>query len=102
MDNIEKSFSSYQEWKDYLSSLSDAEVSEEIKKRILSESGMNQEEQNIFNDIYNFFKKNTIAGKPVKIDLLKIYLEDIKGYDVKKINIYQMLILLSFCGIQFK
>jgi hypothetical protein len=33
---------------------------------------------------------------------LKIYLGEIKGYDINQIDITQLIILLNFCGIVFK
>ena len=49
----------------------------------------------LYGELYN--RAGNLAN--IDIDLLKIYLTDIKGYDVKQINIYQILLLLSFCGI---
>ena len=89
----------YEQWSERLSKLSDDEISIEIKNKILERANIDEKSKRVFNDCYDYFKKNIKAEKPVDIELLKIYLTDIKGYDVKKINIYQILLLLSFCGI---
>jgi hypothetical protein len=89
----------YEQWSERISKLSDEEISIEIKNKILERANIDEKSKQVFNDCYEYFKKNIKAGKNIDIDLLKIYLTDIKGYDVKQINIYQILLLLSFCGI---
>jgi hypothetical protein len=89
----------FEQWSERLNTLSDKEVSEEIKKVILERANIDDESKKVFNDCYEYFMKNINAGKTVDTDLLKIYLKDIKGYNTDNINIYQILLLLSFCGI---
>ena len=105
----------YEQWSERISKLSDEEISIETQINELddldeladldignmdfSDIDFDDFYQEALKAAYEYFKKNIKAGKNIDIDLLKIYLTDIKGYDVKQINIYQILLLLSFCGI---
>ena len=41
-------------------------------------------------------------GKPLDINQLKIYLEQIKGYkNIKMTEVINIMLLLSFCGFSF-
>ena len=40
-------------------------------------------------------------GKNLEPNLLKIYLQDIKGENINEVNIVNLFVLLSMCGIEF-
>lgn len=61
---------------------------------------LDQKSKKLFEDCYDYFLQKMKEGKNVDSDLLKIYLQDIKGYDIQQINIYQIMLLLSFCGFK--
>jgi len=42
-------------------------------------------------------------GKPLEMNLLKIYLESVKGYkNIKMTEALNIMLLLSYCGFDFK
>ena len=100
MDNNELS---YEDWLKTLEGKSDEEISLAIKEQIINKSGMDEMNKKLFNDIYEYFANKINANKSIEIELLRIYLTDIKGYStdvVNKIDFIQMLVLLNVCGIQ--
>lgn len=91
----------YLDWKNSLKNKSPREISQEIKNRILATDELDDKSKKVFNDIYDYVFKMCDANKPIKMDLMKIYLQDIKGHDVTKMDMYPIWLLLGFCGIKF-
>lgn len=91
----------FDEWANSMNGLNDMEISHRIRDKILESPEMDENSKQVFLDTYEFVEKNTNKGKEFKMDLLKTYLRDVKGYNIAKINIIQILALISFCGIQF-
>ena len=78
------------------------EYSETMKNKII-DSNMDNDSKKQFNDCYEYIKKVYKQGKPLEAKLLKIYLEDIKGYKNLKVNEFiNLMILLGFCGFQIQ
>ena len=84
-----------------LEHMSDKEVSYEIYQRIMNNSDIDKESLELFSDTYNYCMKLINQGKVIEPNLLKIYLQDIKGKDIKKINLINLFALLGICGINF-
>ena len=72
-----------------------------IKERILQSDELTSEDKKIFTDVFEYCEKLVSQHKPLETNLLKIYLEDIKGYDIDKINVVRILILVTLCGFKF-
>ena len=91
-----------QNWKESLKQMNFDEYTDEMKSRILN-SNMDNDSKKQFNDCYEYFKKLYKSGKPLEANLLKIYLEEIKGYkNIKMEEFIRIVILLGFCGFQIK
>lgn len=91
----------FNQWADKLSHMSDREASREIYNRIMSHSDINKDALDVFSDAYEYCIKLIDQGKPLETNLLKIYLEEVKGRDINKINVVNLFTLLGICGINF-
>lgn len=91
----------FNKWADKLESMSDLEISQEIYNRIIYNSDLSDDDKKILKDSYEYSRKLISQNKPLESNLLKIYLKDVKGYDLSKINLMQIIVLLTFCGIIF-
>lgn len=93
----------FQNWKNELlnGDLTPDEISLKIRDKILESPQLSTPEQKQFYiDVYDYVKKLIDRGKPLEINLLRIYLEEVKGYDLTVHSIIATLILVSACGIQ--
>lgn len=88
-------------WCDYLqnSGLNDKEISLEIQKKILESPDLDKQSKVIFKDTCDYLYKLIDQNKPLEINLLKIYLENLCGHNIEKISIINTLILCGMCGI---
>lgn len=91
----------FNKWADELSKMSDAEVSREIFKRIMLSDDLSKAEKDIFKDAYEYCWKLIDQHKPLQLDLMKIYLEQLKGYELNKVNFVNLFMMLGMCGINF-
>ena len=56
-----------------------------------------------FQDCFDYVFKLYKTNKPLEINLLKIYLEQVKDYKNIKMDVFiTTMILLSFCGFNLK
>lgn len=102
MNNNESSGNpEYEQWANKLEHLSDKEVSYEIYQRIMNHSDLDQESLKLFSLAYEYCMKLINQGKNLEPNLLRIYLQDIKGQDISQINLINLFTLLGLCGINF-
>lgn len=95
MDDFEK-------WKQELQNLSFEEFAVQMKDKILTDNSDELSKQ-YFQDCFDYVFKLYKTGKPLEVNLLKIYLEQVKNYkNLKMIEFIRTIILLSFCGFNFK
>lgn len=92
----------YDEWVSMLEKLDDISVSREIFNRVITTSDISDADKDLLIAAYEYCIKLIESNKKLEINLLKIYLGEIKGYDINQIDITQLIILLNFCGIVFK
>ena len=93
---------SYDDWTKSLEGLSDEEISYKIKDIIMSKDDIPFEMKRLYSDIFDYSVEKIKNKKTFDIDLLKIYLKDIKGYtNIQDVNIYQVLLMLSASGINW-
>lgn len=92
----------FNRWADSLEKMSDIEVSHAIYDRILTNSDLSSEDKKLLKDSYEYASKLISQNKPLEANLLKIYLSEVKGYDIYKVNIVNVIVLLAFCGIIFE
>lgn len=97
--SIDKEFN---QWADELEHMSDLEVSRSIYDRIINYSDLSNDDKRLLADSYEYAMKLINNNKPLEANLLKIYLHDVKGYDIYKINIVNVVVLLALCGIIFE
>lgn len=91
----------FEQWTNKLEHMSDQEVSYEIYQRIMKHSDLDKESLNLFSMAYEYCMKLINQGKNLEPNLLKIYLQDIKGQDISQINLINLFALLGLCGINF-
>ena len=91
----------FEQWANKLEHMSDQDVSYEIYQRILNHSDIDKESLRLFSEAYEYCIKLIKQGKNLEPNLLKIYLQDIKGENINEVNIVNLFILLSMCGIEF-
>jgi len=91
----------FNEWADKLSKMDDEDASRAVLQRVLENSDLYDSDKELLKDAYEYCMKLIHQGKPLEIDLLKIYLGDIKNYKVNDVNLYNLIILLGCCGICF-
>lgn len=101
-DNESTSNIEFENWANRLEKMSDREVSYEIYQRILNHGDLDAESKELFSIAYEYCMKLLNLGKNLEPNLLKIYLQDIKGKDISQINIINVFALLGICGINFK
>lgn len=89
---------SSEEWQRYLDTLSFDDRCIEIKNKIAEGIPDDYSKQffiDCFNYVYNLYKQN----KVLDVNLLKIHLEDIKGYKhIKFEEMLKIMFLLAYCG----
>lgn len=104
MDNINNESTGdlgFEKWANKLETMSDGEISYEIYQRILTNGNLDNESRELFSIAYDYCIKLIHQGKNLEPNLLKIYLQDIKGKDISQINIINIFALLGICGINF-
>ena len=72
-----------------------------IRDRILLSNEFSEADRQLFNTVYDYVEKVYSQGKPLEPNLLKIYLHDLKGYDIDNVSIVRILCLVSLCGFSF-
>lgn len=92
----------FEQWADKLEKMSDYEVSREIYDRLINHSDIDNESRELFKLAYEYCIKLISQGKNLEPNLLKIYLQDIKGKNINQIKLTNLFILLGICGINFE
>jgi hypothetical protein len=100
-DNETSGNPEFEQWANKLEHMSDQEVSYEIYQRIMNHSDIDKDSLRLFSEAYEYCIKLINQGKNLEPNLLKIYLQDIKGENINEVNIVNLFILLSMCGIEF-
>lgn len=100
-DNETSGNPEFEQWANKLEHMSDQEVSYEIYQRIMNHSDIDKDSLRLFSEAYEYCMKLINQGKNLEPNLLKIYLQDIKGENINEVNIVNLFILLSMCGIEF-
>lgn len=91
----------FEQWNDYLDTLSFDDRCIEIKNKILSSPELDQISRNYFSDSFDYVYKKYKESKPLDVKLFKIYMEDVKGYkNIKMDEFIRIIILLSYCGFE--
>lgn len=89
---------SFEEWSKSLESMDFDHYSVEIRNKIL-DSNMDDQSKQIFSDCFDYMTKLYKSNKPLDVNLLKIYLEQVKGYkNVTMKTFINIMILLNYCG----
>lgn len=91
----------FNEWASKLENMSDIDVSKSILQRVLTSSDLDQETKDILKIAHAYCINLIETHQPLDSTRLKIYLEQVKGYQANNINIYGLIILLGTCGIHF-
>lgn len=91
----------FEQWANRLEHMSDKEISNEIYQRIIQSSEIDEESRKLFSMAYEYCMKLINQGKDLEPNLLKIYLQDIKGQDISQINLINLFTMLAMCGINF-
>lgn len=90
---------SFEEWSKSLENMDFDHYSLEIKNKILESNDMDDLSKRYFSDCFDYVYKLYKNNKQLDMHLLKIYLEEVKGYkNIKLSEIIPMLILLGYCG----
>ena len=88
--------------KNNLQKLNFEDYANEMKEKILSDKTINDLSQQYFKDCFEYVMKLYKSNKPLDINLLKIYLEQVKNYkNIKFDEFVRIIILLGFCGFSF-
>lgn len=93
----------YQEWVNKINNASNDSVTQSrlIRDRILLSEEFSAEDRKLFLDVFEYVEKVISQKKQLEPNLLKIYLQDIKGYDIEDIKIIRILVLVALCGFTF-
>ena len=100
-NNESTSNAGFEQWANKLEHMTDKEISYEIYQKIMASKEISQESLELFSMAYEYCMKLINQGKKLEPNLLKIYLRDIKGQDISQINLVNLFILLTLCGINF-
>ena len=100
-DNETSGNPEFEQWANKLEHMTDQEVSYEIYQRIMNHSDIDKDSLRLFSEAYEYCIKLINQGKNLEPNLLKIYLQDIKGENINEVNIVNLFVLLSMCGIEF-
>ena len=92
----------YNAWLNKLEKMDDMSISRVLYNRIVYHSDIDTESIELFKIAYDYSIKLINQGKPLEVNLLKIYLQDVKGKDINQINMVNLITLLGICGIDFK
>lgn len=91
----------YENWLNKLEKMDDISVSRELYNRIMNHSDLSKKDKDLLSDAYEYCNKLMRNGKKLEPDLLRIYLEELKGYQISQVNMVNLVILLGCCGIVF-
>lgn len=92
----------FEQWKQKLSNMNFELFAKEIKNKML-DSNMDDLSKQQFSDCFDYMYKLYQQGKPLEPKLLKIYLEDIKGYkNIKLEDMVRIVLLMGLCGFHIK
>ena len=94
----------FEEWIKLAQELSgDFEKYAEMMKQTILKGNLDNQSKEQFEICFDYVMSLYKEGKPLDFHLLKIYLEDVKGYkNVKMTEILNILLLLSYCGFSFE
>ena len=96
-------YNNRQEWEEMLKSMSLDEFSLMMKDKILADENIDELSSRYFQDCFDYVTKLYKSGKQLDLSLMKIYLEDVKGYkNIKMDDFIRTVLLLGFCGFSFK
>ena len=92
----------FEKWKNDLQNLTFEEYAIYMKNKILQDN-IDELSKNYFQDCFDYVLKLYKSNKPLELNLLKIYLEQIKNYkNIKMDDFIRTIILLGFCGFNFQ
>ena len=92
----------FENWKKELQNLTFEEYAVLMKDKILQDN-TDTLSKTYFQDCFDYVLKLYKSNKPLELNLLKIYLEEIKNYkNIKMEDFIRTIILLGFCGFNFK
>lgn len=106
MNNINKQDIEFEQWYENLKALSFEERAFAIKEEIIKKSNFDKDSIKFFNDCFEYFMKQYHINKPIDLELFKIFLVKIKGWDEDRLSnisdIFRIFVLLTFCGFNLK
>ena len=74
-----------------------------IKNKIMESPEIDNIFKQQFNDCFDYVYKLYKSNKELEPNLIKIYLEEVKGYkNIKMSDFIRLLFILSFCGFEFE
>lgn len=94
----------YEEWLELAKKLSGdfEKYAEMMKQTILVKGNLDEASKEQFEVCFDYVMSLYKEGKPLDFHLMKIYLEEVKGYkNIKMTEIINILLLLSYCGFSF-
>ena len=92
----------FEEWQQRLYKMDFDTFVFEMKDKVLN-SNMDKESKQQFSDCFDYVYKLYKNNKPLEPNLLKIYLEQIKGYkNISVEGFIRILVLLDFCGFHIR
>lgn len=98
MNNTKMNNQSFEEWSKSLESMDFDHYSLAIKEKIM-ESDLDDYSKQAFEACFEYVTKLYKAGKPLDVNLLKIHLEEVKGFkNIKMDEFINLMLLLSYCG----
>lgn len=93
----------FKEWQQSLESMEFEDRAIAIKEKIIEGLSEYPEAQEQFQVCFDYVMQVYKEDKPLEMNLLKIYLESVKGYkNIKMTEVFNIMLLLSYCGFDFK
>ena len=93
----------FKEWQQSLESMNFEDRAIAIKEKIIKGLSEFPEAQEQFQVCFDYVMEVYKEGKPLEMNLLKIYLESVKCYkNIKMTEVFNIMLLLSYCGFDFK
>lgn len=95
---------SFEEWNKLAQQLSgNFERYAEMMKQTILKGNLDMQSKEQFEVCFDYVMSLYKENKPLDFHLLKIYLEDVKGYkNIKMTEVLNILLLLSYCGFSFE
>lgn len=102
-DTVKDTKQSFEEWIKTTQDLSgDFEQYAQLMKQTILRGNLDEQSKEQFEVCFQYVMSLYKEGKPLDINQLKIYLEQIKGYkNIKMTEVINIMLLLSFCGFSF-